>query len=309
MGNTIIDISKNDTIISWSKLKKDCPFIIFRGTRGTDDVSPTMKTYINACENHKIPYFIYGYFNLGNEPKQAKYLIDQTRELVGKYFVGYALDMEESNPSSAILKAIKTVKKYAPTAKLMLYTMYSQYKIVKEAVLNRGDDVVWWEARYGKDTGEYDPKYKCHSGVDLHQYTTKGRLKYMETTADMNRLTGTVPLSWFTTPFGKTVESGKDVMDDSAYYPGEADIIFPKRGYFKLGDGYETYVASGPEIKKVQKLVNWVLKEIDGVELLVDGKYGRKTRASVSQLQILLGVKSDGFFGPVTLAAAMSYKR
>ena len=308
MGNTIIDISKNDTITSWSKLKKECPFIIFRGTRGTDDISPTMKTYINACENHKIPYFIYGYMNLGNESKQAKYLIDQTKGLIGSNFVGYVLDMEESNPSSAILKAIKTMKKYAPTAKLMLYTMYSQYKIVKEAVTNRGDDVVWWEARYGKDTGVYDPKYKCHSGVDLHQFTTMGKVSFAEGTVDMSKIVSEVPLSWFTTPTAKTME-GDGAPVPGKQYSGDVDIIFPKRGYFKIGDGYDTYVKSAPEIKKVQKMLNWLLKEVGAPKLLVDGEYGKKTRAAVEDAQLMLGVKIDGFFGPITLMAAIDHTR
>ena len=306
MGNTIIDISKNDTITSWSKLKKDCPFIIFRGTRGVDDISPTMKNYINACENHKIPYFIYGYIDLGNEAKQAKYLVDHTKHLVGNNFVGYVLDTEESNPSSAILKALKTVKKNAPTAKLMLYTMYSQYKIVKDAVVGRGDDVMWWEARYGKDTGEYDPKYKCHAGVDLHQFTTQGKVDYATGTVDMSKIVSDVPLSWFTTPIKSGVTSEK-----KQGYTGETDVIFPRRGYYKLGDGYNTYATPlvNNEIKKIQKMVNWLLAEIGGTKLKVDDEYGKKTRAAVEDIQILLEVECDGFFGPVTLEAAKNHNR
>lgn len=306
MGNTIIDLSKNDEITSWSKLKKDCPFIIFRGTRGTDEVSPTMKTYINACENHKIPYFIYCYLNLGNEAKQAKFQVDTVKGLTGKYFVGFALDAEESNPSNGIFKAIKAVKKYAPTAKIMLYTMYSQYKIVKEAVINRGDDVVWWEARYGKDTGEYDPKYKCHADADLHQFTTKGKVPYAAIPVDMSRLTGSVPLSWFTTPFGSGVATEPVVKQK---YSGDVNIIFPKRGYFKRGDGYDTYVKSFTEVKKVQELVNWLLEETGDEKLKVDGEYGKKTGAAVEKVQTLLNVTADGLFGPATLIAAKKYER
>ena len=303
MGNTIIDISKNDTITNWNKLKKECPFIIFRGTRGSNDISPTMKTYINACESHKVPYFIYAYMNLGNEAKQAKYLVDQTKDLIGVNFVGYVIDAEESNPSSAILKAIKAVKKYAPTAKIMLYTMYSQYKVVKEAVVNRGDDVVWWEARYGKDTGEYDSKYKCHSDVDLHQFTTMGKVDFADGTVDMSKIVSDVPLSWFTTPTNKSIPAEKKG------YTGDTNIIFPKRGYYKLGDGYTTYAGLKDEIKKVQKAINWMMGEILGPKLVVDGEYGKKTRAAVEDVQLYLSVTCDGYFGPVTLKAITEHSR
>ena len=61
----------------------------------------------------------------------------------------------------------------------------------------------YWYARYGKDTGKYDPAYPVKTVyepyVDLHQYTSKGTCPGMSAKCDLNRLTGKRDLSWFIT--------------------------------------------------------------------------------------------------------------
>lgn len=82
-------------------------------------------------------------------------------------------------------------------------------------------------------------------------------------------------------------------------YAGEFPEI-PERGYFKLKD-------SGNEVKKLQKLVNW----ITGDKITVDGIVGRVTLSSIKRAQTILKVseKPAGNFGPKTLEAAKAYKK
>lgn len=82
-------------------------------------------------------------------------------------------------------------------------------------------------------------------------------------------------------------------------YSGEFPTI-PSRGYFKLKD-------TGAEVKKLQKLVNW----ITGDKIAVDGVLGRVTLASIKRVQTILKVseKPAGNFGPKTLEAAKAYKK
>lgn len=73
----------------------------------------------------------------------------------------------------------------------------------------------------------------------------------------------------------------------------------PERGYFTLKD-------QGEEVKKVQKLINW----ITGDKIAVDGDYGKVTLASAKRAQKILGFKNPaGHFGAKSLEAAKAYRK
>lgn len=297
MAKMYPDISHYDTVTDWKMVKENCPFIIHKATQRWEKNRPVvdekLKSFITNCEKYKIPYWLYAYLEKGNEDKQTEFLVKTCRNLVGPYFIGYCLDAEEENKPDDILSALKILK--ATGEKSMLYTMYSQYSIVHKAANNRGKDVAWWEARYGLNNGKYSPLFKPHKHCDLHQYTDKGKLNYISGKLDLNRLTGTLKVDWFTTKNG---EKGKNRV----YYIGTYPKL-PPRGYFMLYDGMKSYVSYKPDIKKVQKLVNW----ITGSTLEVDGEYGKKTKKAVMTMQKILGVRPDGEFGTYTLNAAKEF--
>lgn len=79
----------------------------------------------------------------------------------------------------------------------------------------------------------------------------------------------------------------------------------PPRGFFQFGDGYLQYRPWATQIRRLQKLVNWIA----GTNIKIDGDYGKATIDAVKKAQKLLGVKEDGLFGATTLAKARSYKK
>ena len=87
-------------------------------------------------------------------------------------------------------------------------------------------------------------------------------------------------------------------------YTGEWPKL-PDRGYFKKGDGYSGWEFLKDDVKRMQKVVNWVT----GDKIKVDGKFGNVTLASVKRLQKFVGTKADGKFGPKTLEAVKAYKK
>ena len=81
--------------------------------------------------------------------------------------------------------------------------------------------------------------------------------------------------------------------DYSGTYPE-----LPKRGYFKKGD-------EGSEVKKLQKLLNWIL----GIKLTVDGVIGAKTINAIKTFQDKYGLESDGLFGSDSLSKAKKIRK
>ena len=53
------------------------------------------------------------------------------------------------------------------------------------------------------------PSCPCHSGVDLHQFTSMGSCPGISGKCDLNRLTGTKDETWFTGSVGNTAPAGK----------------------------------------------------------------------------------------------------
>lgn len=313
MENYIIpDIWHETGVINWDLLKRRTPFIIIKATQRTDFVSPTLDKYIQKCEEKKIPYFLYAFFEKGNEKTQAEFLHKTCNKLVGSYFVGYGLDFERNNAVGDICKTID----YTLTVceKILVYIPNEKYNSITKEVIKRGYDkkVKFWLPRYGLNNGVYLPLFPPRKETSLHQYTDKGIVDYIASTVDLNRLTGVTPIEWFTTPArSKTEKDSKEKKEEVKTIPNPIAgkiVVFPKRGYYKLGDGYIVYKNMKDDIKLVQTLINWVLHE-DGEpdDLKVDGKYGKYTRAAVSVAQLGLNVKVDGLFGPKTLTAAMNF--
>ena len=193
------DISHWKPIQNWSQVKQSCGFLISKATEGTGYIDPTLDTFIRGCENNGIPYWLYTFLKKGNERAQAEYMVRVCNAKVGKHFIGYILDIESGNTAAGVQSALDYLKTVG--RKCMVYTMYSQYSIyqnvIKNSVLN-DSKVGWWEARYGQNTGTYNAAYPCHTGVDLHQYTSKGSCPGIGNTVDLNRITGTKSVAWFT---------------------------------------------------------------------------------------------------------------
>jgi GH25 family lysozyme M1 (1,4-beta-N-acetylmuramidase) len=190
------DISHYAPVTDWEAVKKTCPFLISKATEGTSFIDSTLTRFIEGCEGEEIPYWLYAYLKAGNEREQAKFLVSTCKNRVGSWFRGYILDTEESNTASNVQSALDYLN--GRGGKTMLYTMYADYEKYRKIIDSRPASCAWWEARYGKNDGTYNSKYPCHSGVDLHQYTDRGKVTGIDGDVDLNRLTGAKVELWFT---------------------------------------------------------------------------------------------------------------
>ena len=87
-------------------------------------------------------------------------------------------------------------------------------------------------------------------------------------------------------------------------YPGYFPEL-PKRGWYIKGDGIKTNTSLKGQIKRVQRVLNWVLN----ADLVVDGMYGEKTAAAVRKLQKMAGLAVNGKFGDKCLGVCKEYKK
>lgn len=188
------DISHWKPISNWDQVKQACPFLISKATQGTNFVDSYLGTFISKCEEYQIPYWLYTFLDKGNEKAQAEFMVKVCKPLVGKYFRGYILDVEQNNTAVGVRDALVYLQ--TQSEKTMLYTMYAQYGNYLSVINMRGNKCAWWEARYGANTGSYS--MPCHVGADLHQYTSRGDCPGIGAGVDLNRLTGTKDEDWFT---------------------------------------------------------------------------------------------------------------
>lgn len=279
------DISHWKPVTDWNKAKANCALLISKGTQGTSYVDPTLDSFIRGCESKGIPYWLYTYLDAGNELAQAKYLVNTCKKKVGKYFVGYILDVEAGNAAANVRAALDWLK--TQSAKTMLYTMYSQYNRYKGVIADRGASCAWWEARYGANNGSYSSKYPPHTGCDLHQYTSQGSCPGLSANVDLNRLTGTKSEAWFTGTAEKKPSPSPAPAKTSAPSGSTLELaIATLQG--KYGVGQARRQALGDKYMAVQELINHVATA--GTQTLakevIAGKYGNG-----DQRKAILGTK------------------
>lgn len=303
------DISHYHPVLSWTKTKESCGFLISKATQGTGYVDPTLNSFIKGCETHKIPYWLYTFLNKGNEKAQAEFMVKTCKDKVGKYFMGYILDVEQKNDAANVKIALDYIK--TKSAKTMIYTMYADYDKYKSVIASRGDDCAWWEARYGRNNGSYSILYPCHKGVDLHQYTSNGKCNGISGRADLNRLTGTKPLEWFAKSDKKDSDKKSDKKKSDKKDPekkmiaidGSWGVETTKKAQTVFKTTVDGKVSRQP-MKNAKYLTACSLKSWQFWETQRWYKGGSEL---IKAMQKKLGVEQDGYFGQVSIKALQKF--
>ena len=272
------DISHHHPVTNWVPVKQNCPFLISKATEGTTFVDSTLSTFIKGCELNGIPYWLYTFLRNGNEKAQAEFMVKTCKDKIGKYFVGYILDVERDNPAANVKEAMDYINGLG--YKTMVYTGYKDYSKYSSILKNRPDHCAWWEARYGNNTGSYDSKYPCHTGIDLHQYTSYGSCDGISGRCDLNRIINKGE-AWFKTPLTSTATAT----------PTTTTV---KLNVLKSG-------CTGDSVKALQMLLNGWGHNCG----TVDGSFGPKTVAAVKSFQKVNGLTQDASVGPKTWVALL----
>lgn len=202
----IIDISKFNTIRSWSAVANNVKGVIIRlgftgyGS-GTPSLDPKFSDHIRGCKNNNIPYGIY-YFpqsiNISEATKEAAWILDKIREY----------DLSLSYPIYLDSEIAETKNKSGRADKLDKNTRTILLNKICEILHNAGYDSgvyaskSWFENNL-IDTSLYTYVYKwvaqynsncTYKGLyQLWQYTSKGIVTGIEGNVDLSKQVGVLP--------------------------------------------------------------------------------------------------------------------
>jgi lysozyme len=184
----LVDLYKKyNTVTDWSALAKAVSGAYIKYSDGTAGAQVPADAYVSACRSHGLPYGGYHFAQPGDPAGQADVLIAQYRRLDGA--LAPVLDLESGGIA---------VRDRTPFARAFLERVHRTYPTVVLyasgswlAALKPGSwPYPWdrtWCAEYGVNDGTRHPVRAYSGPVDLHQYTSTGRVP---------GVAGGVDLSW-----------------------------------------------------------------------------------------------------------------
>lgn len=193
----IIDIShhQDPKKMNYDKLSKQVEFAIIRTQYGSKTLDRHYKTHHKEFQKRGIPTACYAWVrgvSLNDMKVEAIDFYNRTKEFNPTFWF---LDVEEKSMSdmrSGISAYVAQLRKLG-AKKIGIYIAHHLYK---DFNLNLSEVDAVWIPHYGLNNGFINskPKFIC----DIHQYTSCGRLDGYDGNLDLNRLTGTKPLKFFT---------------------------------------------------------------------------------------------------------------
>ncbi|MCM3053662.1 LysM peptidoglycan-binding domain-containing protein [Caldibacillus thermoamylovorans] len=197
MGH-IVDLShhQDPAKINYDVFASQLDFAIIRTQYGSKTVDKHYHTHHGELKKRGVPTAAYAWVrgvSLSDMEVEATDFYNRTKDLNPTFWF---LDVEEksmANMQAGVKAYVKKLRELG-AVKVGVYIahhLYSQFN------LDMNDFDAVWIPRYGKNTGQLHdmkPEFYC----DLWQYTSVGRLDGYSGNLDLNVLTGSKPLEFFT---------------------------------------------------------------------------------------------------------------
>jgi len=300
MANTLngIDIASYQAGIDFSKMSLD--FVFIKTTEGTSYLNPDAKAQFESAKQNKLLTGCY-HFATSQEPiEQAKYFVKQSQTYINEGAVpvlDYEADGLKLGPSGA-KKFMDYVYKETGV-RCMIYM--SKDVCSSQDWKDVAPDYKLWVAQYAdmKTTGWKTNPWTDNKGYgawnkpSIFQYTSSGVIDgWTKTKLDLDIFYGSAD------DFKKLGKVSKDTSDSK----DKVESI----KYLKV-DGY----LGIESVKRLQEVLK--CKVVDGIisgqltankkffKNLVSVKYEATGSTTVKKLQAKLGVKQDGYLGPITI--------
>ncbi len=226
----ILDISHHQvpSKIDYDKLAKQLDLVIIRTQYGSKTIDSYYKTHHAEFAKRGVPRNAYAWVrgvSVEDMKVEASDFYKRTQEFKPEV---WWLDIEERSMEDMRtgIKAYISTLRYLGAKKIGAYIGHLPSQ---QFGVDLADFDALWIPRYGDNTGRPDrfPLHDC----DMWQYTSKGRLDGYAGDLDINMLTGSKPLSFFTgqtiqgTAKNQYVEALQKVLSDAGIDPGPIDGI------------------------------------------------------------------------------------
>ena len=227
----IADISKWQGNVDWSKAKDELDFAILRASCGQDILDTKYLRNVEGCIQYGVPFGAYHYVKAGNieeAKKEALFFVECVKKAAAKpsFYIGdIEYEKQTKQTTEAVCVAFLETLREAGLAKIGLY-INTRYKWAGKAI--QMCDIMWIP-HWGKNTGDIpEDKYKSENPHDLWQYTSNGKLAGVSGRVDLNVLTGSKPLSYFT---GNGEQQEPETKERDSMFTNLDLVAFVKKVY------------------------------------------------------------------------------
>lgn len=216
------------------------------------------------------------------------------QDAVGVWTIGYGITNADKSITGKTIKAGLTISR-----KTAVEWLKAVLEKIYEPKVEKYDVIYQW------NQNEFDALVSFAYNIgSIDQLTLKGTRTKKEIASKMleynkaggRKLTGLVRR--------RKAEYNLFCRDIKETYSGKFPSL-PKRGYFKMGDGIYTLRSYETQIKRAQRVVNWVMD----FNIVVDGAYGQKTEKAVKRLQERFGLPVNGCYGNKCQKIAKEHKK
>lgn len=202
---SIIDISKWQGDIDFSKVKNAVEFVITRASCGSDK-DARFDEYANEMKKYGIPFGVYCYSYAGTIEKAQ----DEAQKIVSyasKYNpLFYVMDAEEARLTNKTIEAFVRELRRLGVERIGCYVAHNHYKDYNYDSLRSLFNFTWIP-RYGKNDGTIEGSTKPDYVCDIWQYSSTGKVPGITGNVDMNVITGQgKQLDWFLDQSGEPSE-------------------------------------------------------------------------------------------------------
>lgn len=206
------DFSHHNTI-NWSRAYKQLDFAILRVQDGSRVIDRKYQENVTGCKAYGVPFGNYAFcrfVSINDAKKEAQDFWERGDKNATIWFAD--IEVDTMDDMRAGTQAFIDELYRLGAKRVGVYVGHHKYKQYQVEKLQRVDVV--WIPRYGGNK----PAYPC----DLWQYTETGRMDGVSGDVDLNYLTGSKPLEWFTNKVETQVATNKsNVIQTGAFSPYE----------------------------------------------------------------------------------------
>lgn len=248
----IVDISKWQPNVNYKELATEADLAILRVQDGSTTKDTVYTKHAAGCVKYDIPFGAYAFtrfISVADAKKEAQDFYKRaTANGLKPLFYVADVEVESMSDMRAGTNAFIAELHRLGAKKVGIYVAHHLYDSFN-LDYSKADFV--WIPRYALDGKSIlEPKYKC----DLHQYTDKGKIAGISGNVDLNRLTGSKSLSWFTG--GNSASQAKKSTTKKAKASSTKNTVYTVKSGDTLSEIATKYKTTVAKLQKLNNIKN-----------------------------------------------------